>query len=142
VRDYANQIEQVAKEEGIDSDLVRAIMFVETTHGQYGPFGLLGDALNMSKSILPMNVNVQYWGDNFGSRAELNKPSDNIRAGARMLKNIVENFQSPASIAAIATLYNDSNATRVSDYGARVDSVYKTRPWEREPNYVDDLLAR
>jgi hypothetical protein len=66
------------------------------------------------------------------TRAELDKPLDNIRAGARMLKNIIGNFQSPTPIDAIARLYNDSNATKVSDYGARVKSVYETRPWERE----------
>jgi hypothetical protein len=64
-----------------------------------------------------------------------------------MLKNIIGNFQTPASIATIGTLYNDSNATRVSDCGARLDSIYKTRPWEREPDFreldpLDDFLAR
>ena len=142
VRDYADQIEQVANEEGIDPDLIRAVMFVETTHGNYGGFGPMADALGRSDTILPMNVNVQYWGDIFGSRAELDRPLNNIRAGARMLKNIIGNFQSPASIPTIATLYNDSTATRVSDYGARVGAVYRSRPWEQEPDYVDDLLAR
>lgn len=67
---------------------------------------------------------------------------NNIRAGARMLKNIIGNFQSPASIATIATLYNDSTATRVTDYGARVASIYETRPWEQDPDFIDDFLAR
>jgi hypothetical protein len=132
VRDYAQQIEQVAEEEGIDPNLIRAIMFVETTHGNYGGGGRIADALGISKSVLPMNINEQYWGDTFGARAELDKPLYNIRGGARMLKNIIGNFQSLTPIEAIATLYNDSNATRVSDYGARVKSVYNTRPWERE----------
>jgi hypothetical protein len=132
VRDYADQINQVANEEGIDPDLIRAIMFVETTHGDYGGGGRIADALGISKSILPMNINQQYWGDNFGTRAELDRPLGNIRAGARVLKNIIGNFQSPSPIDSIATLYNDSSATKVSDYGARVKSVYQTRPWERE----------
>jgi soluble lytic murein transglycosylase-like protein len=147
VRDYAGHIEQVAKEEGIDPDLIRAVMFMETTHGNYGGLGPMADALGRSDTILPMNMNVRYWGNNFGSRAELNDPLNNIRGGARMLKNIIGNFESPASIATIGTLYNDSNATRVSDYGARLDSIYKTRPWEREqdfrePDFLDDFLAR
>jgi hypothetical protein len=45
-----------------------------------------GDALGTRRSILPMNVNVQYWGGNFGSRSQLNRPLENIRAGARILR--------------------------------------------------------
>jgi len=142
VTDEGQQIEQVAREEGIDPDLIRAVMFMETTHGNYGGAGPLLDRLNWSDTILPMNLNVRYWGDNFGTREELNQLPNNIRAGARMLKNIIGNFQSPASIATIGTLYNDSNATRVSDYGARLEAIYKTRPWERDPDFVDDLLAQ
>ena len=140
VRDYADQINQVANEEGIDPDIIRAIMFVETTHGDYAGWGRITDALGASSTILPMNIHQQYWGGNFGTRAELDKPLDNIRAGARMLKNIVGNFQSPTPIDAIATLYNDSNAIKVSDYGARVKSVYETRPWERESVPTDGRL--
>lgn len=142
VQDEGQQIEQVAREEGVDPDLIRAVMFMETTHGNYGGAGPIADRLNWSDTILPMNVNVRYWGDNFGTRKELNQLPNNIRAGARMLKNIMGNFQSPASIATIGTLYNDSNATRVSDYGARLEAIYKSRPWERDPDFVDDLLAQ
>jgi hypothetical protein len=59
-----------------------------------------------------------------------------------MLKNIIGNLQSPASTASIATLYNDSTATRVTDYGARVASIYETRPWEQDSDFIDDFLAR
>jgi len=142
VRDYANLTEQVANEEGVDPDLIRAVMFLESTHGHYGGVGPMRDGLGISSTILPMNVNVDYWGDSFGSRSELNKPLNNIRAGTRMLKNIIGNFQSPASIATIGTLYNDSRATKVSDYGARLDAIYKTRPWERELEFMDDQLIQ
>jgi len=79
-----------------------------------------------------MNINSPFWGDSFGSRSELELAPNNIRAGARMLKGIIGNFQSPASISEIATLYNRHDAKKLTDYGARVASVYRYRPWEKE----------
>jgi hypothetical protein len=35
-----------------------------------------------------------------------------------------------SGIAEIATLYNNVNADKVSDYGARVAQIYKDKPWE------------
>ncbi len=34
-----------------------------------------------------------------------------------------------ASIAKIATVYNDSNAVMVNSYGARVQEVYRAKLW-------------
>ena len=48
VREHADQIEQVAKEEGIDADLIRAMMFMETTHRNYGGWGPMADVLGRS----------------------------------------------------------------------------------------------
>ena len=120
VGDYALTIQMSADAFGVDPKLVSSIMFVETTHGYYdmllSPFG-------MNKSILPMNINVDFWGDAFGSREFLSDPRHNIWAGAKMLSYIQANMPG-ASIAQIATVYNNVNATRVSDYGARVSAVY------------------
>ena len=38
-----------------------------------------------------------------------------------------------ASLAEVATVYNNINATRVEDYGARVQKIYEQRPWEDRP---------
>lgn len=63
---HSANIDRVARELGLDADLLRSIIYIETTHGYYDAPLALFDA---NKSLLPMNVNVQYWGDVFGSRA-------------------------------------------------------------------------
>lgn len=60
----------MAKEKGVDANLVKAIMYMETTHGYYDA---ILELFNKNKSILPMNINVDYWGSTFGSREELKK---------------------------------------------------------------------
>ena len=132
VKDYEAEIKLVSLEVGIDPDLIRAIMYMETTHGDYGGAGPLFDLLGISKSILPMNINVRFWGDAFGPRANLEVPLNNIRAGATILSGIIANLPATASVAEIATLYNSLSATMVSDYGARTEAVFKSRLWERE----------
>jgi hypothetical protein len=117
---------------GIDSDLIRAIMYMETTHGDYFYVGPLADQLRISDSVLPMNVSLDFWGDVFGPRSNLDVPLNNIRAGATILSGIIGNLPATASVAEIATLYNSLSATRVNNYGARTEAVFKSRPWERE----------
>lgn len=86
VEDHASTIDKVAKETGVDARLVRAIMYVETTHGWYDIPLPWFDA---NKSILPMNINFDYWGeDAFGSRDDLKDSYKNIKAGALMIKSI------------------------------------------------------
>jgi hypothetical protein len=123
---YSALIDRVAGETGVDARLIRAIMYMETTHGYYdAPLALIGQ----NKSLLPMNVNVEYWGNTFGDRKTLSQPYDNIKAGAEILKRIIANLPRPASIRQIATLYQNINGNAVSDYGARVDRLYATQPW-------------
>jgi hypothetical protein len=129
VDDYEAEIVQVAAELGINDDLIRAIMYMETTHGYYG---IPGDFLGTSGSILPMNINIGFWGDVFGPRSNLDVPLNNIRAGATILNGIIANLPATASVAEIATLYNSLSATRVNDYGARTEAVFKSRLWDRQ----------
>ena len=126
VNEFDASINRVAAETGVGGDLIRAIMYVETTHGWYDEaFSWFG----LNSSLRPMNINTNYWGASFGTRSDLQDPYKNISAGARMLSGIIANFSQPASIAAIGTLYNDLSATHVSNYGARVQSVYNSKPW-------------
>ena len=101
-------------------------MYIETTHGYYdAPLSIFG----ANKSILPMNVNIAYWGDTFGTRKDLEKPYENIKAGGQILQRIISNLPRDASISQIATLYNNINAKTVSNYGARVQKIYEEKPW-------------
>lgn len=128
VNRYSSLIDKVASESGVDALLIRSIMYMETTHGYYdAPLSLIGQ----NKSILPMNVNVEYWGTIFGDRKALLELYVNIKAGAEILKRIISNLPQDASIRQIATLYNNINATFVNNYGARVERIYKSQPWLR-----------
>lgn len=121
----SNFIDIAAIEKKVDAKLIRAIMFMETTHGYYdAPLSFFGK----NKSILPMNINVEYWGNTFGSREDLLDPFTNIRAGAEMLRRIQNNLLD-YSIEKIATLYNHINATTVNNYGMRVKNIYEEKPW-------------
>ena len=126
---YAALIDKAATATAVDARLIRAIMYMETTHGYYdAPLALLG----INKSILPMNINVSYWGSTFGDRTALSKPENNIMAGAEILKRLIKNLPPDATVRQIATLYNNLNATAVNDYGARVEKIYETQPWKRK----------
>lgn len=130
VNRYNAIIDKVASEVGVDGRLIRAIMYMETTHGYYDAPLSWFDA---NKSILPMNVNTQYWGDAFGSRESLKDPYNNIKAGAEILFGIKSNLPTGASIAQIATLYNNINASSTTDYGSRVEDIYTSQPWQTPP---------
>lgn len=119
-------IDIAAFEKQVDGNLIRAIMFVEETHGYYdGPLNRLG----INKSIRPMNINVEYWGDTFGTRAQMQDVLTNIRAGAEMIYRIQKNMPTNSAIEKIATLYNNINAITVNDYGMRVKRIYDEKPW-------------
>lgn len=125
----SDEIELSAKVNAVDADLIRAIMYVETTQG--GRYGEYAEAINMAKSILPMNINVKYWGDVWGTKEALKDPLTNVLAGGRMLRHIIGNMPPGASVAQIASVYNVLGAHGVTDYGARVQQVYDKKLWER-----------
>jgi len=125
VNSLSATIDKVAAEKHADARLVKAIMYMETTHGYYdAPLDLIGK----NKSIRPMNIYVDFWGNTFGSREDMNDSEKNIRAGVEMIQRIQANVPG-ASIEKVATLYNNINAITVSEYGARVKKIYDDQPW-------------
>jgi hypothetical protein len=118
-------IAEMASKYKLDPDLIRAVAYVESTHGYYdAPL----EALGLNSSSRPMNINTSYWGDAWGSKAALREPRENVEAGAKMLRSI-SNAMPGASVAEIASVYNNSNAQKVSDYGARVGGVMRDKAW-------------
>jgi hypothetical protein len=112
---------------GVDPDLVRSIMYIETTHGWYdGPLNAAG----INASILPMNVNVSYWSGLGISRKYLQLADVNIFVGAYILRGLVARVPS-REIPKIATLYNSMAYDDVKDYGSRVNQIYGKKPWVR-----------
>lgn len=147
---HTSSIERQAAAAGVDPELVKSIMHMESTHGYYD---VILDIFDKNKSILPMNINTDYWGSTFGARQDLRDPEKNIAAGIEMLKRIQGSLPEGATIEEIATLYNNINAEKVSDYGATVNRFYKEKPWsdksdqkestpvqEQSPKSPDTLL--
>ncbi len=130
VKSNEKTIEREAKKAGVDPDMVKAIVHLETTQGWYdGAFALAG----INKSIRPMNVHAEYWKDLGYSRKELEDPKKNIQAGVELLKRIKKRMPN-ASIDEIASVYNALDARHVSDYGARIKKLVEEKPWEKKNN--------
>ena len=122
VQKWCGVIFQIAQKHRIDSNLVMAIIYMETTHGWY-------DAIYpFRKTILPMNIHYSYWRKLGITPEQLNVPAYNIEYGVIILSRIRDRIQNPTT-AKIATLYNNLAAERVSDYGARVACLYWEKPW-------------
>lgn len=122
---WCAQIALISRRHKIDLELVKAIMYMETTHGWY-------DCVNpFRRTILPMNIHYAYWRKLGVTPEQLNVPRYNIEFGVIILSRIRDRIEDP-TISKIATLYNSLAAEKVSDYGARVASLYWEKPWIKE----------
>jgi hypothetical protein len=122
----AQLIELAAFREGLDPDFVKAIVWMETTHGYYDRV----DPWN--KTIRPMNVHYKLWSELGISRDAVKNSSINVAAGTRILAAIWERTQDPTP-EKVATLYNKLGATKVDGYGKAVAQYMKFKPWLRQP---------
>ncbi|CAH1041753.1 PAAR domain-containing protein [Halomonas sp. TD01] len=128
VNENKQAFEEVGREVGVDTKLLRAIAYIETTHGYY-------DRIHpRNTSFRPMNINYEYWkpiADEAGfTRYEVvNYPYPNIYVSAVLLKRIQARVV-PSSIEKVASIYNALGAEHVNDYGARVKFIYDQELWE------------
>ncbi|MDX2224587.1 MAG: hypothetical protein SFV21_17680, partial [Rhodospirillaceae bacterium] len=125
---YDDAIRRAAESRGLDPDLVRAIMYMETSRGHYGTFP---EFFGSASSYQPMNVRPNPW-QRLGVSADdiKNNPSENIRAGAELLARIRDRLPNPTPDR-VATLYNSLAKDSVTDYGARVARLMAEKPWNR-----------
>lgn len=145
---------EVASEVGIDANLVMAIAYMETARGWYDyPYDLansiddfvLGGAGFddwafrgigfVQKTFRPMNVNPDYWAPlleelEYMKEDVISDPRANIRVGAELLKRIRDRVPNP-TVEKVASIYVTLGRENTNDYGARVQRLYDTRPWER-----------
>jgi hypothetical protein len=126
VRGYDEIIEREAATHGVDADLVRSIMFAENSQG--GLYGYLADAIGVSSSVLPMNIQKR-WFEVLGMPVEsIHDPESNIRAGVKVLKEIQDRVEDPTP-EKIATLWHSLGSTETSDFGERVDEIMRNQEW-------------
>lgn len=127
VKKHSKFIESESKAQGVDPDLVKAIMFVENAQG--GHYGAVTELFRVAESFLPMNIKAGKW-KKLGLTAEnVKKPEPNIRAGITLIKRIVNRIPDP-TVAKVASIYNFAGRETVNDYGARVATVYGKKPWK------------
>lgn len=126
VKKYESLIDEKAKKIGVDPDLAKSIMHLETTHGYYDePMARIDKDL----SIRPMNVHSSYWNDLGYTRSDLRQPAMNIEAGIKIIKGISDRVPDK-DIAKIGTLYNSLGAMAVTPYGEEVKEFYNAKPWK------------
>jgi hypothetical protein len=136
VRGYDEIIEREAATHGVDADLVRSIMFAENSQG--GLYGYLADAIGVSSSVLPMNIQKR-WFEVLGMPVEsIHDPESNIRAGVKVLKEIQDRVEDPTP-EKIATLWHSLGSTETSDFGERVDEIMRNQEWVHRVEGYDEL---
>ena len=120
----------MARKHGVDPDMVRAIIWVETARGHKGIFNDLADKLGLSDTQMPMNINGDIWSGLIGVPPEaLKDPVKNIEAGTVLIKRIGERVKNPTA-AKIGSIWNYSGREEVNDLGARIGRVYREKPWK------------
>ena len=112
-----------ASAQGVDPDLVKAIMYMETTHGWYDEY------YPFNKSERPMNIHTEYWSDLGYSKEQLSDPAINIKVGVTLIRRISDRVRNP-TVAKVASIYNVLGREKVNDYGARVQKIYDQKLWE------------
>jgi hypothetical protein len=111
---------------GLDPDLAKAVVWIETTHGWYDAItGLLKEP----KSLRPMNVHVEFWRNLGITREQLANPRVNIETGVFILASLMQRIQDPTP-EKLFSLYNNLATDKISPYGKTVAHYYVTKPWK------------
>lgn len=124
VNQNLSYIHNSATKFGMDENLLKAVIYMESTHGYYDePLNWV----NRNKSIRPSNINVEFWKDLI-TREDASNKILNIEIGAYMLALITRRITN-RGVREIASVYNDLNTPIVTDYGMRVNRIYVDKLW-------------
>ena len=143
---YGNETEyeKISEKVGVDGNLIKAIAYMETTHGYYDGFPV---ASSFATSHRPMNIKYSVWKDlanqlGYSEKDVIQNDKANIHIGAVILKRISDRLENP-TIEGIASIYNFSGRETVNDYGMRVKEIYESKLWKEkaEPPQVDTSIA-
>jgi len=117
-----HRIVAMAHQYKLDPNFVRAVVYMESTHGWYDRV----DPWN--HTIRPMNVHDTLWRQLGVNRKDLEDPRLNIAAGVHILAAIWYRTDNP-TVEKVATLYNQLGATKVNVYGKTVAYYMVHKPW-------------
>jgi len=133
VYNYGLVIEQEALAQGVDPNLVKAIMYVENAQGHYFGLSELAEILGQASSLMPMNINPNTWGGLLPEGSDPNDPRTNIQMGVSLIKEIEERLlPEDRTVENIASIYIFTGRETVNNYGARVADVYNNRAWDED----------
>jgi len=124
-------IELEATRQGVDPDLVRAIIFAENARGHYFGGSSILEAVGISETIFPMNINPSIWGGLGIDETTAHDPKTNIRAGVTLLSRIIARIDHPTP-EKIASIWNHAGREKVNDFGAFVGRVYGEKLWQEK----------
>ncbi|MGR5114223.1 hypothetical protein [Photobacterium damselae] len=125
-------IDDIANSVGIDENLLKAIIYMETRNCHSNPFH------RAHPNPFPININYQLWEPivhQLGYSMEDIKYSEMARVhlAAVVLKRIALRLNEPC-VVRVATLYNSLNKHETSSYGHRVGEIYLDKIWEKYRN--------
>lgn len=127
VRRHRSIVEREARAQGVDPDLVKAIMYVENAQSLDSQVDE-GLGLGLSESLLPMNIRPDPWAAIEDPPVDLSDPATNIRIAVTLIRRIIDRIDDPTP-AKVASIWNFTGRELVNDFGARVQDVYDRKPW-------------
>jgi uncharacterized protein (DUF697 family) len=128
-------IEANAKKYNIDVNLLKAIIYLENSHGWYD--------VGHGSSGGPGNIKLEVWAPLIGmTPAQVSaSPAINVELAAKLLSEIKTRLANPTS-AAIATLYNSMSQDMILGYGLTIEQYMKDKAWENNVFTGDNLTAQ
>ncbi len=126
---YGRILEEEAKRQGVDINLVKAIVYAENARGHYQGLSKVAEAVGLAETYFPMNINVNVWQGLGIDENTVLVPRENVRAGVTLLRRLAARVIDP-SPEKIATLWNNTASDSLTNYGVYVARIYRERPWE------------
>jgi hypothetical protein len=122
-------VEDEAERQGVDPDMVKAILYYENADGHKLGLDALADTVGRSRSQRPMSIRSDMWGGLGISRHS--SPAENIRASVTLIRRIIDRLNNPTP-EKVGTLWNSISQEKITTEGARIGRIYRERPWQRK----------
>ncbi|MEG3639232.1 hypothetical protein [Magnetococcus sp. PR-3] len=130
VRLYGHIIEDEALRQGVDPNLVKAIVYSENSRGHYFGASLFAQSIGAADTHLPMNINPATWERLGITKETADDPQSNIRTGVTLIKRIIDRLRDPKP-EYVGSIWNYTGREQVNDFGASVGKAYRDQIWDR-----------